>query len=129
MTFIARMTTETGAPMPRWLYLASKPMHTIAIAVAVHAYVPRIGLLTAAWIVTALYVIVGLLVWWRPRRKVWLGPGSIAGDALYHLLPSLPAPVLLAPVTGWLAKVIITLALLVLWWQLENAGYGPMRAS
>ncbi|CAN5922044.1 hypothetical protein BH11GEM2_BH11GEM2_38180 [soil metagenome] len=38
MTFRDRMTTETHAPMPRWLYVLDKTAHGIAITVTLAAF-------------------------------------------------------------------------------------------
>jgi hypothetical protein len=37
MSFRDRMSAETGAPMPRWLYLLLKPVETLAGGVALAA--------------------------------------------------------------------------------------------
>lgn len=127
MTFLDRMTTETGAPMPRWLYLLYKPVATVAIAAGI-AGLTHLSPLPVAWAVTVFYVAIGIFTWYRRRSWTWFGPGSITGDTLYHLLPSLPAPVIAATGTPLGAKWTIVGVLVLLWWQLDTAGYGPMRA-
>lgn len=79
-----------------------------------------------AWAVTTLYVIGGLFLWYRHGVPQWAGPGSVTGDAIYHLIPSLPAPVLLSGETVG-GKLLLCGALLALWFELDVKGYGPVR--
>lgn len=120
------MLTETHAPMPRWLYLASKPCHTITIAVALHA-LAGVPWLIAAWVAVIAYVGIGLALWYRHGVRQWVGPGSFTGDLLYHTVPSMPAPILLAALPLTLTWALCVACLLV-WWQLDAANYGPMRS-
>lgn len=125
MTFLERMGAETHAPMPRYLYLLEKPCHCIA-ATALVWRLTGWSALPIAWAVVVLYVGAGLVLWYRDRAFTWFGPGSLTGDALYHTLPSLPAPILAASLPR-LSEAIALVVALLLWWQLDTAGYGPRR--
>ena len=127
MSFLSRMTTETGAPQPRWLYLVRKVCDTAAITLALTAFTPTPAL-AASLTASLVYVAVGQLAWWLPRPKRWAGPGSITGDSIYHLTPSLAVVACVLP-GGPLIRLGALAADVLLWWVLENAEYGPMRSG
>lgn len=126
MSFLSRMTTETGAPMPRWLYLLDKAAHTALIATALLALTPA-SPIVATITAVLLYVGAGLLSWDLHHDEPWFGPGSYTGDALYHLLPSLVPAALLVP-PNLPIRLASLAAIALVWWTLDTAGYGPMRA-
>lgn len=123
MTFADRMAAPTS--MPRSSYLLSKPLHTIAIA-AIIIGLTGLPALPVAWFAVVLYVGIGLALWYRHGIKQWIGPGSFIGDLLYHTSPSLPAPILYCEWPVWL-KLLAFAATCAVWWQLDTAGYGPVR--
>lgn len=126
MTFIARMTAETGAPMPRWLYLLLKPVETLAGGVALAA-VTGIRALWTTTAVATLYVLLGLCLWYRARRVVIsTARGEVVGDAGYHGILSAAAVAFVLPVPP-LLRLCTFLACALAWWQLDAAGYGPVR--
>lgn len=126
MSFRDRMTAETGAPMPRWLYLLLKPVETLAGGVALTA-VTGCSPVWATTGVAVFYVLLGLWLWYRNRRVVIsTARGEIVGDFWYHGILSVAA---LPFVTA--APPIIRLGMFVacvaLWWTLDTAGFGPVR--
>lgn len=114
--------------MPRWLYLLLKPVETIAVGVLLERLF-GFGSRPAAALALTLYVGVGLFLWYRSRpiTLASLAPGGFVGDSVYHALCSAPALVVWLPIPLWIRWVAIT-GLLALWWTLDTAGYGPMRA-
>lgn len=126
-TFFTRMQAETGTPMPRWLYLALKPIETVALGVFCWHFL-GLSLTLAAWLVFLVYVGIGLLAWYRHRQVTFtLARGAFLGDLAYHGLCSLPAVLALAYLwPTWLRLMAILVALL-LWWALDINGYGPAR--
>lgn len=127
MSFASRMTTETGAPMPRYLYLILKPVETLAGGVALAA----VTALSPLWTTTGVaivYVALGLWLWYRNRRVVIsTARGEIVGDAAYHGILSLAAVAFVLPIAPplRLAAFIVCAAL---WWQLDTDGFGVVRA-
>ena len=126
MSLLSRLTTETGTPMPRYLYLLLKPVESIAIAVGV-ASLTGLPVLKVAWATVLVYTAIGLVLWYRHGVKQWLGPGSFTGDAMYHGLLCLPAPIVVSSIPI-VAKWALLAACAALWLVLEHAGFGPMRA-
>lgn len=125
--FKVRMTTETHSPTPRWLYLLLKPVETIAIAAGLVG-LTHLPTMPVAWGVVAFYVGLGLYLWYKGGIKRWTGKGGFLPDLIYHLLPSLPAVVVMsenAPLGG---KWLIIGGLVLIWWVLDLLGYGPMRS-
>lgn len=126
MTFVSRMQTETGAPMPRWLYLLLKPAETLAGGIALAAVTG----LPALWTTTGVagfYVALGLWLWYRHRRVVIsTARGEVVGDLWYHGILSAAAVAFVLPITP-LLRLWVFIACAFTWWQLDTAGYGPMR--
>lgn len=128
MTFIARMQTETGAPMPRWLYLFLKPIETLAGGVALAAVTGWPALWTTTG-VALFYVALGLYLWYRNRRVVIsVARGEIVGDAAYHGILSIAAIAFVLPEAPWVRLVAFAF-MAVAWWQFDTAGYGVVRAG
>ena len=126
MTFFSRMTTETGSPMPRWLYLLDKAGHTALLTLLLWRLTP-LSITPAAAVSAALYVGVGLGLWYKGGIHHWFGPGSITGDLIYHWLPSLLVVILTLP--NRLESACYLVATLIAWWLLDTAGYGPSRST
>lgn len=128
MSMLERMKTETGTPVPRWLYLLLKPVETLAGGIAL-AQLTRIPQFWATVDVALIYVWIGIYVWYRNRRKVLTtGPGQIFGDFWYHGILSAIAVILVVPHADLGLRWCTFLAGVALWWVLEVNNYGPIRS-
>lgn len=128
MTFYSRMKTETGSPMPRWLYLALKPVETVAMGV-LFMRLFQISGLKAGIMAVVLYVGIGIIMWYRGGIKRWFGHGSFVGDIIYHGILSVPAIIWLWDRIGRYEAIGLTAVCLIFWWLLDTADYGPMRSQ
>jgi hypothetical protein len=126
MTLWIRMKTPTGADEPRWQYLLYKIIATLAGGAAL-AQVTTLPALWTTSAVATVYVAIGLWRWYRRRRIViTTGPGQIIGDAWYHGILSAAAVMFYLPILPPL-RLAAFLGCLLVWWALENAGYGVVR--
>lgn len=128
MSFRDRMTTETGAPMPRYLYLLLKPAEALAGGVALAAVTGLPALWTTTGVAT-LYVTLGLWLWYRHRRIVIsTAPGEIVGDFWYHGILSTAAIPFVLPFPP-LVRLALFLLCVLAWWIEDTAGFGVVRAG
>jgi hypothetical protein len=72
-------------------------------------------------------VLVGLWLWYRNGRVVIsTARGEIVGDFWYHGILSAAAVAFVVPIAPPL-RLVVFVACAIVWWQLDAAGYGPVR--